>query len=120
MSNRKRKTYYKITFQQEQEQYQVCAREVHSSDLYGLIEIAEFVFPENKLVYNPGEERLRKEFSGIERVWIPYHAILRIDEISDTREQEIKIVPLHGGAHAQGGPQLGAAVGPFKGKPADE
>lgn len=88
------KTYYKVTFSNENELYQVCARHVSSSDLLGLIEIGDFIFPENKLVYNPGEERIKREFEGIERTWIPYHAIVRIDEISDSRESEIKIVPI--------------------------
>lgn len=107
MAGKNRKTYYKITFQQEQEQYQVCAREVMSSELYGLIEIGDFVFPENKLVYNPGEERLRREFEGIERTWLPYHAILRIDEVSDTHAREIKIVPMEAARAARGGPLSG-------------
>ncbi len=88
------KTYYVVTFTNEDELYQVCARRVVSSDLYGLIEIGDFVFPENKLVYNPGEERIKKEFSGIKRTWIPYHAIVRIDEVPDSRETELKVVPL--------------------------
>jgi hypothetical protein len=88
------KTYYKVSFARDNELYQVCAREVHSSDLYGLIEIAEFIFPESRIVYNPGEERIRREFSGIKRTWIPYHSIIRIDEVLDTTESEIKIVPL--------------------------
>ena len=88
------KTYYKITFTNETELYQVCARRVVSSELYGLIEIGDFIFPRNKLVFNPGEERIRREFEGILRTWLPYHAIVRIDEVSDQREGEIKIVPL--------------------------
>lgn len=95
MTTRKReKTYYKITFTSGEEQYQVCARELASSDLYGLIEIGEFIFPSNRLVYNPGEERLKREFEGIKRTWIPYHAIIRIDEIQESRESESKIIPL--------------------------
>lgn len=87
-------TYYKVTFTNEDEIYQICARELGASDLYGLIEIGDFIFPSSRLVYNPGEERLRKEFEGIKRTWIPYHAIVRIDEILDSRESEIKIVPM--------------------------
>lgn len=95
MASRKTpKTYYKVTFSNEKELYQVCARRVVSSDLYGLVEIGDFIFPKNKLLYNPGEERIRREFEGIRRTWVPYHAIVRIDEISDERESEIKIVPL--------------------------
>jgi len=90
------RTYYKVSFARDNELYQVCAREVHSSDLYGLIEIADFLFPENRLVYNPGEERIRREFEGIRRTWIPYHSIVRIDEVLDSTASEVKIVPLEG------------------------
>ena len=86
--------YFRVTFTNENEIYQVCARQVSSSEWYGLIEIGDFFFPENTLVINPGEERLKKEFSGISRTWLPYHAILRIDELEDEREGEIKIIPL--------------------------
>ena len=92
------KTYYRITFSNEStgddELYQVCARHVSASDLYGLVEISGFIFPENKLVYNPGEERIKREFGEIKRSWIPYHAIIRIDELADTTASEIKIVSL--------------------------
>ena len=88
------KTYYKVSFTRDQELYQVCAREVQASDLYGLIEMSDFVFPESKLVYNPGEERLRREFEGIQRTFLPYHTIVRIDEVLDSQASEIKIVPL--------------------------
>jgi hypothetical protein len=92
--SKREKTYYRVSFTRDQELYQVCARRVQASDLYGLIEISDFVFPQSKLVYNPGEERLRREFEGIQRTFLPYHAIVRIDEVLDTQESEIKIVPL--------------------------
>jgi hypothetical protein len=88
-AKQQRNLYYRVTFSSEEELYQVCAREVSTSDLLGLIEIGDFIFPENKLVYNPGEERIKREFEGIRRTWIPYHAIVRIDEISDSRESEV-------------------------------
>ncbi len=87
-------TYYRITFTSDNDLYQVCARHVSASDLYGLIEIGEFIFPEAGLVYNPGEERLRREFEGIRRTWLPYHAIVRIDELLESHATEVKIVPL--------------------------
>jgi hypothetical protein len=88
------KTYYRITFTNENELYQICARQVAASDLYGLIEIGEFIFPDSGLVYNPGEERLRREFDGIRRTWLPYHTIVRIDEVAESRATEVKIIPL--------------------------
>ena len=102
------KTYYKVSFTRDQELYQICARRVQASDLYGLIEISEFVFPESKLVFNPGEERLRREFAGIQRTFLPYHTIVRIDEVFDSQESEIKIVPLQ--AVAGGTPKRGPGL----------
>ena len=93
-SRRRDKTYYRISFTSNAELYQVCARQVSTSDLYGLIEIGDFIFPASSLVYNPGEERLRREFEGIKRTWIPYHAVVRIDEIVESRTSEVKIIPL--------------------------
>ena len=93
------KTYYKVTFTNENELYQLCARHLSSSDLYGLIEIGDFIFPSNRLVYNPGEERLRREFEGIKRTWLPYHTIVRIDEIPDSMQSESKIIPLKPDTH---------------------
>lgn len=87
-------TYYRVCFTNDAERYELCARHVAPSDLYGLVEIGDFIFPENRLVYNPGEERLRREFEGIRRTWIPYHAIVRIDEILESRQTEAKIIPL--------------------------
>jgi hypothetical protein len=104
------KTYYKVSFARDNEMYQVCARSVQSSDLFGLIEIADFIFPSNRLVYNPGEERIRREFSGIRRTWIPYHAIVRIDEVLDTTESEVKIVPLES---VRAAPSAASPVVPF-------
>jgi len=92
------RTYYRVTFTNESaaehELFQICARSVSASDMYGLVEISEFIFPESQIVYNPGEERIRREFSGVKRTWLPYHAIVRIDEVPDTTASEIKIVSL--------------------------
>ena len=88
------KTYYRVSFTNDDELYQVCARHVSAGELYGLIEIGDFIFPTSRLVYNPGEERLRREFESIRRTWLPYHAIVRIDEVLESRETEVKIVPL--------------------------
>ena len=92
------KSYYRVTFSNESsddhELFQVCARSVSASDLYGLVEISEFIFPDSQIVYNPGEERIRREFRNVKRTWVPYHAIVRIDEVPDSTASEIKVVSL--------------------------
>ena len=109
-SSARDKTYYKVSFARDNELYQICARQVHSSELFGLIEIADFIFPRNRLVYNPGEERIRREFSGIRKTWIPYHTIVRIDEVLETTESEVKIVPLPAASPAASPQSTGTPV----------
>ncbi|MBI4084121.1 MAG: DUF1820 family protein [Candidatus Lambdaproteobacteria bacterium] len=95
MAEKKRdKTYFKVSFTNENELFELCVRTVGPSDIYGMVELAGFIFPEGKLVYNPSEERIKREFAEIRRTFIPYHAIVRIDEVSDSRQSEFKVVPL--------------------------
>ena len=42
----------------------------------------ELLFGERwQLLVDPGEEKLKSEFSGVKRTYIPMHAIVRIDEV---------------------------------------
>jgi hypothetical protein len=50
--------------------------------MYGFIEIEDFVFGErSKMIVDPGEEKLKNEFSAVARTYIPMHALIRIDEV---------------------------------------
>ena len=73
---------YKITFLNKGKVYEVFAKQVYSSDLFGFIEIEDFIFGErSKMVVDPGEEKLKAEFQGVKRSFIPMQAIIRIDEV---------------------------------------
>ncbi len=73
---------YKITFLNKGKVYEVFVKQVYQSDLYGFIEIEEFVFDErSQVVVDPSEEKLKNEFSGVRRSFIPMQAIVRIDEV---------------------------------------
>ena len=62
--------------------YEIYARQVSESEMFGFIEVEEFVFGKNaSLVVDPSEERLKVEFSDVKRTYIPMHSILRIDEV---------------------------------------
>jgi hypothetical protein len=46
------------------------------------------------LVVDPSEERIKAEFEGVRRTFLPMHSVMRIDEV---RKQGIsKISPLEG------------------------
>jgi len=73
---------YKVIFQNQDQVYEVYAKHVYQSDMYGFIEIEEFVFGErSKTIIDPGEERLKNEFTAVTRSYIPMHALIRIDEV---------------------------------------
>ena len=73
---------FKVTFLNKGKVYEVFVRQVYQSDLYGFIEIEEFVFDErSQVVVDPSEEKLKNEFAGVRRSYIPMQAIIRIDEV---------------------------------------
>lgn len=74
---------YRITFLNKGQVYEVFARQVYQSDLYGFIEIEDYLFDErSQVVVDPGEEKLKTEFSGVKRSFVPLQAIIRIDEVT--------------------------------------
>ena len=62
--------------------YEVYARKVGQGRLFGFIEVEELVFGERStVVVDPGEERIKSEFTGVKCTMLPMHSILRIDEV---------------------------------------
>ncbi len=87
---------FKVIFHNQNQVYEVYAREIYQSDMYGFIEVEEFVFGErSNVLVDPGEEKLKNEFSGVSRSYIPMHSIIRIDEVE--REGVGKISESKGG-----------------------
>ncbi|KAF0807545.1 hypothetical protein A167_02877 [Alcanivorax sp. S71-1-4] len=73
---------YKVIFLNQGQIYELYASNIYQSDLYGFIEVEEFLFGERaQMVVDPSEERLKNEFAGVQRSFIPMHAIIRIDEV---------------------------------------
>ncbi|MGI9328532.1 MAG: DUF1820 family protein [Pseudomonadales bacterium] len=73
---------YKVLFHNQGQIYEVYAKGLYQSELYGFIEIEDYVFGErSQVVIDPGEDRLRTEFEGVQRSFIPMHAVIRIDEV---------------------------------------
>lgn len=73
---------YKVLFHNQGQIYEVYTHNIYSSDLYGFIEIEDYVFgKKSQMVIDPGEEKLRQEFEGVQRSFIPVHNVIRIDEV---------------------------------------
>ena len=87
------KKTYKIIFSNQGKVYEIYARRVGSSEIYGFVEVEDILFGEKTtLVVDPTEEQLKLEFNGINRTHIPFHAVIRIDEVE--REGTGKILHL--------------------------
>lgn len=81
---------YKVIFQNGGQVYEVFARAIYQSDMWGFIEVEEFVFGErSQILVDPSEEKLKNEFSGVTRSYIPLQSIIRIDEVD--KEGSVKV-----------------------------
>jgi hypothetical protein len=73
---------YKVIFHNGGQVFEVFARQIYQSDMWGFIEVEEFVFGErSQILVDPSEEKLKNEFSGVRRSYIPLQAVIRIDEV---------------------------------------
>jgi len=89
----KKKSVFRIFFSSQGKGYEIYARKVNQSDIYGFVEIEEIVFGEKStIVVDPNEEALKNEFGSVRRLMIPYHSISRIDEVE--KEGQAKVIAL--------------------------
>lgn len=73
---------YRVSFLSQGQTYELYASRVTQGGFFGFVEVEGLLFGErSKLVVDPGEERLRAEFEGVRRIFVPMHAVLRIDEV---------------------------------------
>jgi hypothetical protein len=91
---------FKVMFVNQGKVYEIYARKVSHGSLFGFIEVEELVFGErSSVVLDPTEERIKTEFAGVKRTYLPLHSVVRIDEV---RKQGIsKITALEGASVTQ-------------------
>jgi hypothetical protein len=89
---------FRILFVNQGKVYEVYARKVGHGELFGFIEVEELVFGErSSVVLDPSEERIKSEFTGVKRTFLPLHSVLRIDEVK--KQGVSKITALETGAN---------------------
>lgn len=109
---------YKVIFHNGNAVVELFARQIYQSDMWGFIEIEEFVFGErSQIVVDPGEEKLKNEFAGVTRSYIPLQSVIRIDEVDKEgtakisevkpREGNVAAFPFPSGRSGPGGGQHG-------------
>ncbi|WP_020564979.1 DUF1820 family protein [Methylosarcina fibrata] len=87
------KHIYKVVFVNQEQVYEVYVGNVYQGDWYGFVVIEDFIFGEKStIVVDPTEEKLRHEFAGVDRCFIPMHRVVRIDQVK--KRGTAKIVAL--------------------------
>jgi hypothetical protein len=88
---------FKVVFVNQGKVYEIYARKVSHGNLFGFIEVEELVFGERSaVVVDPSEERIKSEFEGVKRTYLPLHSVLRIDEV---RKQGVSKISSYEGSN---------------------
>ncbi len=91
---------FKVMFVHQGKVFEVYARKVTQGALFGFLEVEGLVFGERStLVVDPGEERVKSEFAGVKRTYLPLHSVLRVDEVQ--KQGVSKVSAYEGGNVAQ-------------------
>ena len=73
---------YKVTFLNAGKVYELYARRVGASALWGFTEVSDLVFDFGEgVVVDPTEERLRDEFAGTRVLHLPMQSVVRVEEV---------------------------------------
>lgn len=82
---------FRVIFSQDDKIYELYAREIDEEAMMSFVCVGGLQFGEpNSLLVDPLEEKLRAEFQGVHRIYIPLHMILRIDEMEKRGVSKIK------------------------------
>lgn len=94
---------FRVIFLNQGQVYELYARHIFQSDLWGFLEIEELLFGErSQVLVDPAEEKLKTQFEGVERSFIPLQSIVRIDEVE--RIGQAKISEAKGGGNVMNFP----------------
>lgn len=81
---------YRIIFHNQGKIYELHARNISQGAMYAFVEIEDIIFDEHtELVVDPSEERLKDEFAGVKKTYVPLHSVIRIDEVSKQGSNKI-------------------------------
>jgi hypothetical protein len=85
---------YKVVFQSQGQVVELYARHVGQGAIFGFVEVEEIVFgARSELVVDPSEEGLRAEYGDAKRLYLPLHAVLRIEEVEREGTARVRSAP---------------------------
>lgn len=76
------KRVYKVIFHNSNQVFEVYARKVSSAEMLGFVVAEDLLFGErSQVLVDSSEERVKVEFAGVKRFFLPIGAVIRIDEV---------------------------------------
>jgi hypothetical protein len=85
------KKLYKVIFLNHGKVYEIFAKRISASDLYGFTYVADLSFSSNEgLLVDPAEEKLKEEFANTQGLHLPMHSIVRIEEVAERGVAKIR------------------------------
>jgi hypothetical protein len=110
----KPKPVYRVLFQNQGNLYELHARKVGQGTLFAFVEVEDILFGNRGgVLVDPSEEKLKSEFAGVKRTYIPLQAVVRIDEVEKEGVNKIVSLPSSQGNVAA----FPVPQGPVGGKP---
>ena len=93
------RSVYKVIFHNGNQVFEMFARQIYQSDMWGFIEVEELLFGErSQVLLDPSEEKLKSEFADVKRSYIPLQAVIRIDEVEREGVMKVSDSPKQQGA----------------------
>src|SRR5690625_5453741 len=88
------KPVYKVIFVNQGQIYEVFACAIYQSEMYGFIEVEEFLFGErSQVLVDPAEEKLKAEFADVKRSYIPMRSEEHTSELQSRGQLVCRLPP---------------------------
>jgi hypothetical protein len=97
------KPIYRVHFHADNKAYELHARELDTTAVFGFVAVGKFVWgSRSEVIVDPSEQSLKNEFDGVKKTYIPYHAVQRIDVVERAGGGKVVSLPGSGKAASTG------------------
>ena len=79
---------YRVHFKWKEKDVTICAKSLDLTHPY-FVSMKDLLFPrETRLIIDPGEDEVRKQFADAHHIMIPFQTVSLIEELSDETAQK--------------------------------
>ena len=79
---------YRVHFKWKEKDVTICARSLDLTHPY-FVSMKDLLFPrETRLIIDPGEDEVRKQFADANHIMIPFQTVSLIEELTDETAQK--------------------------------